>query len=181
LKEAGFEVEPFQPDGLSSARRLWWNIFGRAGGFVLKPTVDGHHEELSPILREFLGFVAKEPPLGLEELINTLMERDQLRAEFLARMEQFPILLSPVCSVPAFRHGERKWKVEGRKVEYLQAMSYTQWFNILGNPAAVVPVGRSPEGLPIGVQVVGRPYEEELVLAVAAAIEEGMTRPAPSV
>ena len=52
-------------------------------------------------------------------------------------------------------------------------MSYTQWFNILGNPAAVVPVGRSPDGLPIGVQVIGRPYEEEVVLAVAAAIERG--------
>jgi Asp-tRNA(Asn)/Glu-tRNA(Gln) amidotransferase A subunit family amidase len=52
-------------------------------------------------------------------------------------------------------------------------MSYTQWFNILGNPAVVVPVGRSPEGLPIGVQVVGRPYEEELVIAVARAVEQG--------
>ena len=60
-------------------------------------------------------------------------------------------------------------------------MSYTQWFNILGNPAAVVPMGRSPEGLPIGVQVVGRPYEEELVLAVAAEIERGRTWQAPPV
>jgi Asp-tRNA(Asn)/Glu-tRNA(Gln) amidotransferase A subunit family amidase len=52
-------------------------------------------------------------------------------------------------------------------------MSYSQWFNLLGNPAVVVPVGRSPEGLPIGVQVVGRPFEEEIVLAVARKIEEG--------
>jgi Asp-tRNA(Asn)/Glu-tRNA(Gln) amidotransferase A subunit family amidase len=51
-------------------------------------------------------------------------------------------------------------------------MRYTQWFNLTGNPAAVVPVGRSPEGLPIGVQVVGRPWEEEVVLAVAAKIEQ---------
>jgi len=50
-------------------------------------------------------------------------------------------------------------------------MRYTQWFNLLGGPAAVVPVGRSPEGLPIGVQVAGRPYADELVLAVAAAVE----------
>jgi Asp-tRNA(Asn)/Glu-tRNA(Gln) amidotransferase A subunit family amidase len=50
-------------------------------------------------------------------------------------------------------------------------MSYTQWFNILGNPVVVVPVGKSADGLPIGVQVVGRPFEEELVLTVAAAIE----------
>ena len=51
-------------------------------------------------------------------------------------------------------------------------MSYSQWFNLLGNPAAAVPVGQSPEGLPIGVQVVGRPWEDEAVLGVAAKIEE---------
>ena len=50
--------------------------------------------------------------------------------------------------------------------------SYTEFFNLLGNPAAVVPVGRSPEGLPIGVQIVGRPWEEEQVLSVAAALEK---------
>ena len=136
---------------------------------------------MSPILREFLDIVAREKPLGLEELINTLIERDQLRAEFLKQMEQFPILLCPVCSVSALRHGERKWLVGGHEVEYLKAMSYTQWFNILGNPAAVVPVGRSPEGLPVGVQVVGRPYQEELVLAVAAEIERGRAWQAPQV
>jgi amidase len=61
--------------------------------------------------------------------------------------------------------------VEGKTVHYLDAWSYTEFFNLLGNPAAVVPVGRSPEGLPLGVQVVGRPWEEQVVLAVAAEIE----------
>jgi len=59
-------------------------------------------------------------------------------------------------------------------------MSYSQWFNLLGCPAVVVPVGQAPEGLPIGVQIVGRPWEEEAVLAVAAKIEEatgGFRRP----
>jgi Asp-tRNA(Asn)/Glu-tRNA(Gln) amidotransferase A subunit family amidase len=62
--------------------------------------------------------------------------------------------------------------VQGHKVEYLKAMSYSQWFNLFGNPAAVVPLGRSAEGLPIGVQVVGQPWEDEAVLAAAAIIEE---------
>ena len=51
-------------------------------------------------------------------------------------------------------------------------MRFTQWFNLLGLPAAVVPVTKSPEGLPIGVQVIGRPHEEEVVLEVASVIEE---------
>jgi len=57
-------------------------------------------------------------------------------------------------------------------VNYLDAWSYCEWFNLLGMPAASVPVGSSPEGLPIGVQVVAKPWEEEQVLAVSEAIEK---------
>ncbi|MGA7188536.1 MAG: amidase family protein, partial [Candidatus Acidiferrales bacterium] len=74
----------------------------------------------------------------------------------------------------------RAFTVQGQKVNYLKAMSYSQWFNLLGFPGAVVPVARSPEGLPIGVQIVGRAWEDEAVLAVAAKIEAatgGFRRP----
>ncbi|HME00283.1 MAG TPA: amidase [Terriglobia bacterium] len=175
LQRAGFDVQPFCPTNLDLMRELWWDIFGRAGGFVLKPFIGDREADLSPILREFMSIVAADPPLTLEQLIETLIERDRIRAELLAEMERFPVLLCPVCAVPAFRHGERSWSVNGQTVKYLDAMSYTQWWNIMGNPAAVVPVGRSPKGLPIGVQVVGRPWEEELVLRVAGEIERGVT------
>jgi amidase len=88
-----------------------------------------------------------------------------------AQMREYPILLCPAAAIPAFRHGERSWQVEGKTVNYLDAWSYTEWFNLLGSPAAVVPVGRSPEGLPIGVQIAGLPWEEESVLSVAEALE----------
>jgi Asp-tRNA(Asn)/Glu-tRNA(Gln) amidotransferase A subunit family amidase len=78
-----------------------------------------------------------------------------------------------VTAVPAFRHGERAWPVGDASVGYLSAMGYTQWFNVLGAPAAVVPVGRSADGLPIGVQIVGAPYMDAHVLDAAAAIERG--------
>ena len=89
-----------------------------------------------------------------------------------AQMREYPVLLCPVASVPAFRHGERSWNIDGRVVQYLDAWSYTEWFNLLGTPAAVVPFGQSSEGLPIGVQIVARPWEEEVVLAVAGELEE---------
>lgn len=172
LKQQGFEVLPFLPQGLEDARQLWWVLFGLAGAVVLGPMLAGREADLSPILKEFVGIVSAEPPLTLERFMKALLERDALRTRFLAQMEKFPVLLCPVCAVPAFRHGERAWAVDGRSVGYLDAMSYTQWFNLLGNPAAVMPVGRSAEGLPIGVQVVGRPWEEEAVLTVATRIEE---------
>ena len=87
------------------------------------------------------------------------------------QMKKFPVLLCPVASIPAFRHGEREWQVEGKTVKYLDAWSYCEWFNLLGMPAVTVPVTQSPDGLPIGVQIVARPWEEEVVLSVAEVIE----------
>jgi Asp-tRNA(Asn)/Glu-tRNA(Gln) amidotransferase A subunit family amidase len=58
-------------------------------------------------------------------------------------------------------------------------MRFTQWFNLLGSPAASVPVGRSGEGLPIGIQIAGRPYEDDLVLGVATALERDFGYIAP--
>ena len=171
LKRQGYEVVPFRPEGLEKARQLWWTFFGVAGGMLLGPMLAGHEAELSPILTEFRGWVAAEPPLTGGQLLTAWLERDQVRAQVLSQMERFPILLCPVCAVPAFRHREREWPVNGTTVRYLDAMSYSAWFNLLGFPGAAVPVGQSPEGLPIGVQVVGRAWEEESVLAVAAAVE----------
>jgi Asp-tRNA(Asn)/Glu-tRNA(Gln) amidotransferase A subunit family amidase len=51
-------------------------------------------------------------------------------------------------------------------------MSYSQHYNLLGNPAATVPVTKTVEGLPIGVQIIGRPYKEDEVLAVAGILEK---------
>jgi Asp-tRNA(Asn)/Glu-tRNA(Gln) amidotransferase A subunit family amidase len=173
LEGQGFNVRPFKPHALEEARLLWWKFFVRGGAMLLDPLVRGRHAELSPTFLDFLSIAHREPPLSAEELLSAWMDCDYVRRKLLAEMESFPILLSPVCAIPAFRHGERSWDVDGQRLEYLDAMRYTQWFNLLGAPAAVVPVGRSPEGLPIGVQIAGRPFEDERVLGIAAAVEAG--------
>jgi len=181
LRAQGFKVAEWRPQNLDRVWQLWWNLFGRAGQMSFAPSIAGREAELSPIFRAFRAMVAEAPPLSAQDLLNTLLGRDVLRGKLLEKMQEFPILLCPVCAIPAFRHGEREWMVQGRKVEYLKAMSYSQWFNLLGNPAAVVPLGQSSEGLPIGVQIVGRPWEDEAVLDVAAIIENacGEFRPPP--
>jgi Asp-tRNA(Asn)/Glu-tRNA(Gln) amidotransferase A subunit family amidase len=181
LRRAGFQVELFRPDGLELARQLWWKIFGVAGGMLLGPMLKGHDGEISPLLKQFSSWVAAEPAHSGKSLLDTWVQRDLLRMKIFAQMRQYPVLLCPAAAVPAFRHGERSWQVEGKTVNYLDAWSYTEWFNLLGTPAAVVPVGKSPEGLPIGVQISARPWEEEIVLSVAAALEEqcGGWRPPP--
>ncbi len=132
----------------------------------------GREFDLSLILKQFLEWSSAEPVLTGETLLDAWIQRDELRARFLAQMQKYPILLCPAAAIPAFRHGERSWQVEGKTVHYLDAWSYTEFFNLLGNPAAVVPVGWSSESLPLGVQIVGRPWEEEQVLSVAAMLEK---------
>jgi Asp-tRNA(Asn)/Glu-tRNA(Gln) amidotransferase A subunit family amidase len=171
LCSAGFQVEQFQPQGLEQSRQLWWKYFVVAGGMLLRPMFNGCESDLSPILREFLEWSSVQPVHTGTSLLDAWIQRDVLRAQFFAQMQQYPILLCPAAAIPAFRHGERSWQIEGKTVHYLDAWSYAEFFNLLGNPAAVVPVCRSPDGLPIGVQIVGRPWEEENVLAVAAALE----------
>jgi len=172
LRAAGFMVEPFRPEGLEEARQLWRVLFVDGAGIVLRQAYKNRETEMYSIVREMIAAAAEDPPLTAERLFETLFGRDILRARFLGQMERYPVLLCPVHAVPAFRHGERSWTVDGRRVEYLDAASYSQWFNLLGNPAVVLPIDRSDEGLPIGVQIVGRPWEEERVLAIAAALEQ---------
>jgi Asp-tRNA(Asn)/Glu-tRNA(Gln) amidotransferase A subunit family amidase len=171
LKRAGFEVEPFRPEGLEQARQLWWQFFGIAGGMLLRPMTKGREADLTAILKQHLSQVATEPPHSGQTLLDTWIMRDIVRMQVFSEMREYPILLCPVASIPAFRHGERSWEIDGKTVQYLDAWSYTEWFNLLGTPAVAVPFGRSNEGLPIGVQIVARPWEEESVLAVAAELE----------
>jgi amidase len=86
-------------------------------------------------------------------------------------MERHQVLLCPVAPIPAFRHGERTWIVDGKHVHYLDAWRYTAWFNLLQNPGMVVPVLQTAEGLPIGVQLVAAPWNEPLTLAAARVVE----------
>jgi amidase len=171
LRAAGFRVEPFRPRTLELLRQLWSKFFVQCGAMFYAPAIRGREHQLSPIFSEFLGFSEALPALTAAELLDAWAELDLIRAKTLEELSAHPVLLCPVASIPAFRHGEREWIVGGRLVEYLDAVRHTQWFNALAAPAAVVPVGRSPEGLPIGVQIVARPFEDETALGVAAVLD----------
>jgi Asp-tRNA(Asn)/Glu-tRNA(Gln) amidotransferase A subunit family amidase len=180
LARQGFKVKEFRPMFLEEARRLWHVFFVQCGAMFYESSTAGHRDELSPTFRNFLEIAEAERPLTAKSLLQAWAECDMVRSQLLAEMQECPLLLMPVSAIPAFRHGERRWTVEGRTLRYLDAMRFTQWFNLLAAPAAVVPVSQSDEGLPIGVQIAGRPYDDELVLTVAAAVErEFGYRPPP--
>jgi Asp-tRNA(Asn)/Glu-tRNA(Gln) amidotransferase A subunit family amidase len=172
LEERGFQVTPFRSSTLETARTLWWTFFIRCGRMLLEPLIAGREIELSSTFRYFLDVARKEPSLTGDELLTAWTQLDQTRALLMEELEPYSSIITPVCSIPAFKHGEREWKVEGQTVEYFSAMRFTQWFNLLGAPAAVVPVGRSDDGLPIGVQIASRPYFDESVLAIAELLDQ---------
>ena len=178
LAEKGFLVEPFRLTGLDPALDLWWFFFGPVIANLLQPGIAGHEAQTSPMLLEYLSRAATPDPISLERFLKACADRDLLRAEILRQLQDVPILLSPVSSNPAFRHGEGNY-LPG--TGYRDTMRFSQWLNLTGFPGVSVPVGHSNEGLPIGVQVIGRPFEDELVLSVAEAIEtaRGPWQPPP--
>jgi len=130
--------------------------------------VEGREAELSPMFREYMSMASLKIEPTVDELMGACVKRDILRAKIIKQMRDVPILLSPVCAAPAFRHGEGNWQpVCG----YRDTMRHAQWLNLAGFPGVTVPMGFSAQGLPIGVQVIGRPNEDELVLAVAEILE----------
>jgi Asp-tRNA(Asn)/Glu-tRNA(Gln) amidotransferase A subunit family amidase len=185
-----FHVEPLEMDGLEQAIELWWFFFGSMIAHLFGGLVAGREEQLSPMFREYLSVARwgkqiacasasgipkdtsstaeKILPATLDEFMGACVARDDVRAKIIQQMRDTPILISPVCLAPAFRHGEGNWQPQ---TGYCDTMRHSQWLNLAGFPGAAVPMGLSVEGLPIGVQVIGRPHEDELVLAVAEALE----------
>jgi len=108
------------------------------------------------------------------EVDDSLFEWDRFRRAMLSFMEGHDVILCPVCERPAPPHaatGDRATR----------DISYTLTFSLTGWPCIAVRAGASPEGLPIGVQVVARPWREDVALAVARLIEAalGGWRPSP--
>ncbi len=178
LGDRGFNVEPFRLEGLDRALDLWWFFFGPVIGDLIRHSVAGHEDQISPMLREYLSSVTSGNSITLDQFMKACADRDLLRAKILRQMQDTPVLLSPVSTSPAFRHGQGNY-LPG--TGYRDTMRFSQWLNLTGFPGASVPAGVSNEGLPIGVQVIGRPFEDELVLAVAEAIEQarGPWQPPP--
>jgi Asp-tRNA(Asn)/Glu-tRNA(Gln) amidotransferase A subunit family amidase len=163
-----FTVEPFALKGLEQAIELWWFFFGPMIAHLFEPMVEGREAELSPMFREYMSVARLKIAPKVDELMGACVKRDILRARIMKQMRDVPILLSPVCSAPAFGHGEGNWQLG---CGYRDTMRHAQWLNLAGFPGVSVPMGFSAEGLPIGVQVIGRPNEDELVLAVAEILE----------
>ena len=114
------------------------------------------------------------PPPSLDDYIAGWMERDRLRDELLDWMVDTPLIIAPVGATPAYAHDTLKVTVDGSTFGNFKAFSYVHAFNVFDLPVVTVPAGVSNEGLPIGVQIVGRPCDEQRLLAAARIVEKAL-------
>jgi amidase len=174
LSDAGLKVEQTRPPGIERGHELWLKLFSRASVVQLRKLYAGNETAGGEFVRWRLATAADTPVASLDDYISAWLERDRLRAELLSWMEDTPLLIAPVGATPAYKNGTHKVTVGERTFSTFRAFSYSQTFNVFDLPVVVVPAGWSAEGLPIGVQIIGRPFAEDTVLAAAAIVEEAL-------
>ena len=171
LESFGLFAEEQRPPGVDRGNELWLKLFSRASVVQLRKVYSGHEEKGGNFVRWRLGTADDSPPPTLDEYIDAWMQRDWVREQLLTWMKDVPLLVAPVGAVNAPAHDTLKVTVNGESIGMFRAFSYSQAFNVFDLPVVCVPVGHSSDGLPIGVQIVGRPSEEAVVLAAARIVE----------
>lgn len=176
LAGAGLVVREERPPGVERGADLWTALFSYSTQRLVRAAYAGREAEAGAAARIILERAARAgSPPSADDFLDAWAERDRLRAALVLWMEDTPLLVAPVGAVPAPPHGARRVSVGGgEQVTLFRAFSYAQTFNTYDLPAVTIPAGRSDEGLPVGVQVVGRPRAERAVLAAAHLIEESL-------
>jgi Asp-tRNA(Asn)/Glu-tRNA(Gln) amidotransferase A subunit family amidase len=174
LADFGLVVQDQRPPHVERGHELWLKLFSRASVVQLRNVYAGHEQEAGSFVRWRLANADIPQPPSLDEYIASWMERDRLRLELLDWLETTPLIIAPVGATPAYAHDTLKVTVGETTIGVFKAFSYAQTFNVFDLPVVTVPAGRSPEGLPIGVQIIGRPFQEEMVLAAGALLEKSL-------
>jgi Asp-tRNA(Asn)/Glu-tRNA(Gln) amidotransferase A subunit family amidase len=144
--DLGFAVDAFEPRGLERAPNLW--------NFLFNQWLEAGKE------------------LTAQVALQNLAASAAMRAALLRQMESVPVVLMPVFGIAAFRHGESRWLVEGKEIGLFQAGMPAVIANVLGLPAVTIPMAVSRAGIPIGIQLMGRPFEDEMLLEIAIRLEQ---------
>lgn len=139
-------------------------------------------------LTAFVGEYGRGVNQPVHQWIAVSETREKMRAEIASLFEEFDVLLTPVTPTTAIRHDhsqpvfKRRIAVAGQPRAYMDQFCWIAFATLLGLPATSVPVGRSKDGLPFNVQVIGAPGKDLTTLRFAELLEQaglaGFTPPA---
>lgn len=164
------EVISLQPDWESpfaAFNTLWTGGRGVAYGSAL-------HDQLDQLDPGFATLIARSGEIGLADYLSAQKQRAAFATQVHALFDRVDLLVMPTLPVQPFaadRHTPPEQPEGDSGVEWARWTPFTWPFNLSGNPAATIPCGFTPEGLPVGLQVVGRRYAEGDVLQFCAALE----------
>jgi aspartyl-tRNA(Asn)/glutamyl-tRNA(Gln) amidotransferase subunit A len=167
FRELGCRVEEVQP-GWPSIKDAWEQIF--FGGIATRMAPHREQRDLiEPGLLQIIEATLKNPPTRyLQAWFDRLAWWQHPRTFF----AKYDLLLTPTVACPPFRTGlDNPPEVAGRPVPAYGWIPFTYPFNLTGQPAASVPCGFTKAGLPIGLQIVGRRFDDVTVLRASAAFE----------
>ncbi len=164
LKDAGVTVTEDRPAPLAERDEL--RMLTADGGAGIQRLLDAAGTTQPHPRIERMAATAEALEVG--DYTAMLESVDAFRSEMLSFMENYDALLCPVRPFPALPHGESMSR------EMSPSGSYTSAFNTTGWPGAVVRAGTSPEGMPIGVQLITRPWTEAVALALAQVVETAL-------
>ena len=168
LARAGVRVVERRPPETEQALDLLWAILGGDGGYTVQRLLtESGTTEVAPYLAGALGDPARfdRPVISHRQFADFFTRWHGYKRRMTQFFADFDVIVCPVAATPAPPH-----ETDIRSTEATM-LSYTAPFSITGWPVAVVRVGTSEEGLPIGVQIVGQPFREHVVLAIARALE----------
>jgi aspartyl-tRNA(Asn)/glutamyl-tRNA(Gln) amidotransferase subunit A len=111
--------------------------------------------------------------LSAIELLNAERARERIRAEFWTALQRVDVLVTPTTPMTAIRIGRSTVDFDGRAQAFDdQVVRFTYPFNLTGWPALSIPCGLDRGGLPIGLQLAGRPWQEALLFRVGHAYQQ---------
>jgi aspartyl-tRNA(Asn)/glutamyl-tRNA(Gln) amidotransferase subunit A len=166
-RDLGCAVELANP-GFDDPGPAFWTIVALESDLVgMRALADRLGERMTPSLREFL-----DRRWTAEEFTEAVKARKALTNVMWKFMRHFDLLLTPTLAVPAFAVGAPgPRRIAGRAVGPADWTPFTAPLNLTGQPAATVPAGWTSEGLPVGMQIIGRHLADATVLRASAAFE----------
>jgi aspartyl-tRNA(Asn)/glutamyl-tRNA(Gln) amidotransferase subunit A len=165
--DLGCSVEEAHP-GWEDPYGAFWGIVALESDLKgLRAMVDRHGAQMTPHIVDFI-----RRPWTAEELTDAVMQRKAVNNKMWRFMQRYDLLLTPTLAVPPFAlHTQGPEKIDGRIVAPFQWLAFTFPLNMTGQPAATIPAGWTDDGLPVGLQIIGRHLDDPLVLRASAAFE----------
>ena len=158
---------------------LFWTLWASGFGHTFQPFLKKWKDKMDP---DFVEIIKMGLNYSTVDLKMAEIQREMIYINISKLLKDFDIIITPTVACPAFEIGksgiyDRETMksniiIDGKRVSILGWLSFTYPFNISGHPAASVPCGWSNEGLPIGMQIVGKRFDELSVLQASKAFED---------